>query len=112
MLGRMLGGLADGAALFPGILTLGMIGGLLAWCRERTGSLWLPFGLHAGWIFWFKSYQFLTVATARGDRGARWWGSTRLHDGWATFVVLALTALVFVRALGKPKAGDDRLTDG
>jgi membrane protease YdiL (CAAX protease family) len=112
MLGRMLGGWADVGALFPGILTLGMIGGLLAWCRERTGSLWLPFGLHAGWIFWFKSYQFLTVATARGDRGARWWGSIRLHDGWATFVVLALTAVVFVRALGKPKAGDDRLTDG
>lgn len=112
MLGRMLGGLVAWETLFPGILTLGMIGALLAWCRERTGSLWLPFGLHAGWIFWFKSYQFLTDATARGDRGAWWWGSTRLHDGWVTFLVLALTTLVFIRTLGKPRAGDDRLAPG
>jgi len=112
MLGQMLGGLADGTALFPGILTLGMIGGLLAWGRERTGSLWLPFGLHAGWIFWFKSYQFLTTATAWDGGRTWWWGSARLHDGWVTLVVLALTALVFMRALGRPKAGDDRLTDG
>ena len=112
MLGRMLGGLADGEALFPGILTLALIGGLLAWCRERSGSLWLPFGLHAGWIFWFKSYQFLTNATARGDRGGWWWGSTRMHDGWVTFMVLTLTALVFVRTLGSAKTDDDRLTPG
>ena len=35
-----------------------------------------------------------------------------VKGGYPMAIVLALTALVFVRALGKPKAGDDRLTDG
>jgi len=112
MLGRMLAGWTDGSALFPGILTLGMIGGLLAWCRERTGALWLSMGLHAGWIFWFKSYQFLTQTTARGERGIRWWGSTRLHDGWITFLVMAITAFTFVRILGERPPDEDRRPPG
>lgn len=103
MLARMLSGLADATSLFPGLLTLGMIGWLLAWCRERTGALWLPLGLHAGWIFWFKSYNFLTQPVAGADPRAWWWGSDRLHDGWLTFVVIGLTALLFV-ATGR----DDR----
>ncbi|MCE2825857.1 MAG: CPBP family intramembrane metalloprotease [Verrucomicrobium sp.] len=101
VLGRMLAGLSDPASLLPGLLSLGLIGWLLSWCRERTGSLWLPIGLHAGWIFWFKSYQFLTVPAAGSEAQAWWWGSTRLHDGWLTLVVLALTSLLIVRSVGR-----------
>lgn len=101
VLGRMLAGLSDPASLLPGLLSLGLIGWLLAWCRERTGSLWLSIGLHAGWIFWFKSYQFLTVPAAGSETRAWWWGSTRLHDGWLTLVVLALTSLLIVRSVGR-----------
>ena len=96
MLLHMLSGLGDPTILFPGLLTLGMIGWLLAWCRERTGALWLPLGLHAGWIFWFKSYNFLTLPVAGADPRAWWWGSDRLHDGWLTFTVIGLTAVLFV----------------
>lgn len=99
MLAKMLSGLADPAWLLPGFLTLGWIGWILAWCRERTGSLWLPLGLHAGWIFWFKSYQFLTVPALHSGSWAWWWGSTRLHDGWLTLLVLGLTALVLMRGV-------------
>ena len=31
--------------------TLFLIGIILAYARLRTQSLWLPIGLHAGWIF-------------------------------------------------------------
>ncbi len=100
MLGRMLSGLADPNQVFPGVLTLGTIGWLLAWCRERTGSLWLPLGLHAGWIFWFKSYTFFTTPAAGRVTQGWWWGSERLHDGWLTFGVIGLTTAWFVRWLG------------
>ena len=100
MLGQMLSGLSQPALVFPGILTLGAIGWLLAWCRERTGALWLPLGLHAGWIFWFKSYTFFTTTVARKGTPSWWWGSARLHDGWLTFAVIAVTTAFFVGALG------------
>lgn len=100
MLGRMLSGLGDPSLVFPGILTLGAIGWLLAWCRERTGGLWLPLGLHAGWIFWFKSYTFFTDPVPGHDAQSWWWGSARLHDGWLTFGVIVVTTALFVRALG------------
>ena len=100
MLGRMLSGLSQPAQVFPGILTLGAIGWLLAWCRERTGALWLPLGLHAGWIFWFKSYTFFTTPVAQQGAPSWWWGSARLHDGWLTFAVIAITTAFFVGALG------------
>jgi membrane protease YdiL (CAAX protease family) len=100
MLGRMLAGLADPSQIFPGVLTLMAIGWLLAWCRERTGGLWLPLGLHAGWIFWFKSYTFFTTPVAGRVSQGWWWGSERLHDGWLTFGVIGLTTIWFVRWLG------------
>jgi hypothetical protein len=103
MLARMLSGLSQPSQVFPGILTLGAIGGLLAWCRERTGALWLPLGLHAGWIFWFKSYTFFTAPLANLGRQSWWWGSARLQDGWLTFAVIAVTSVFFVGMLGNRK---------
>ena len=103
MLVRMLSGLSQPSKVFPGILTLGAIGWLLAWCRERAGTLWLPLGLHAGWIFWFKSYTFFTAPLANLGRQSWWWGSARLHDGWLTFAVIAVTSVFFVGVLGTRK---------
>jgi membrane protease YdiL (CAAX protease family) len=37
--------------LFAGFTTLFLLGCVLADARIRTRSLWLPIGLHAGWIF-------------------------------------------------------------
>lgn len=37
--------------------TLALLGLLLAYCRTRTFSLWLPIGLHAGLVFALKSFS-------------------------------------------------------
>lgn len=42
---------ADPLLLLAGFSTLFLIGWILAEARLRTNSLWLPIGLHAGWIF-------------------------------------------------------------
>ena len=104
MLGRMLSGLSQPSQVFPGFLTLGAIGWLLAWCRERTGALWVPLGLHAGWIFWFKSYTFFTAPLTHQGTQSWWWGSGRLHDGWLTFAVIAVTSAFFMGVLGRRKS--------
>ncbi len=37
--------------MLSGFTTLFLLGWILADARLRTQSLWLPIGLHAGWIF-------------------------------------------------------------
>lgn len=46
-------------------LTLFAIGCILARARCKTRSLWLPIGLHAGWIFANTLFMGLTKETAR-----------------------------------------------
>lgn len=105
-LGQMLQGFVAWPALIPGLLTLALAGFLLAWARERTGNIWLGVGVHAGWIFWLKSYSFATTAriAAQAEPGS-WWGSQRLYDGWIAFGVLAVSGWFLNRLLptrGKP----------
>ncbi len=88
-LGQMLRGFIDLQQLIPGLLSLALAGYLLAFARERTGRIWLGVGLHAGWIFWLKSYSFATRATP--GTTAWFWGSSRLYDGWLALGILLLT---------------------
>jgi hypothetical protein len=57
--------------------------------------------LHAGWIFWFKSYTFFTAPLTHQGTQSWWWGSGRLHDGWLTFAVIAVTSAFFMGVLGR-----------
>lgn len=36
------------------------VGAVLVWARLRTGSLWLGIGLHGGWVFCLKLYNYHT----------------------------------------------------
>jgi uncharacterized protein len=45
--------------LIPAFFTLFVAGSILALSYQRTGALYFSIGLHAGWIFWLKSYRFL-----------------------------------------------------
>lgn len=38
----------------PTLVGLAAFGSLLAWARLRSGSLWLPVGIHAGWVAVFR----------------------------------------------------------
>jgi len=98
LLPQMLCGFVEVQKLVPGFFSLTLAGALLALAYQRTGNLYFSIGLHAGWIFWLKSYGFLTHAQA----GARlwFWGSGKLIDGWLAFFVLLGTLLgvwIFLR---------------
>jgi membrane protease YdiL (CAAX protease family) len=42
---------AEPASLLEVLIPLLALGGVLSYARWRTASLWLPIGLHAGWLF-------------------------------------------------------------
>lgn len=95
VLGRMSEGFLEFTTLTPGFFNLALAGALLAWAYERTGNLYFSVGLHAGWIFWIKSYGFLFQPTP--GVGIWFWGTGKLTDGWLALSVLSLVALSLSR---------------
>ena len=75
-----------GPPFIPAFLTLFVAGAILALAYQRTGALFFSMGLHAGWIFWLKTYGFLTVSAPGANPLI--WGSGTLIDGWLALPVL------------------------
>ncbi len=73
--------------MVPAFFTLLAAGSILAILYQRTGALYFSIGLHAGWIFWLKSYRFLLNSTA--EPGS-FWGSGNLIDGWLACLILCV----------------------
>ena len=93
LLPQMLGGFADFYEFVPAFLNLTLAGVLLGLAYQRTGNLYFSIGLHAGWIFWLKTYGALT---ASAPHATTWfWGTDKMVDGWLAFIVLAATLALF-----------------
>jgi membrane protease YdiL (CAAX protease family) len=94
LLPRMMRGFVNWEQMIPGFFNLTLAGALLALAYQRTGNLYFSIGLHAGWIFWLKSYGALTADVAGAN--AWLWGTGKMIDGWLAFSVLALMAVIAV----------------
>lgn len=92
LLPQMFAGFGELHALVPGFLNLTLAGALLALAFQRTGNLYFSIGLHAGWIFWLKSYDALTREVAGANVWL--WGSAKMIDSWLAFGVLVATLLL------------------
>lgn len=92
VLGGMLSGFADLQSLFPALVNLTLAGIILGYCFSISGSLYLPAGLHAGWVFWIKVFGLWTASGPSSN--PRFWGAERLVDGWAAGLVLAFLLLL------------------
>jgi uncharacterized protein len=97
LLPHMLAGFGDLQMIIPGFLNLTLAGALLALAFQRTGNLYFSIGLHAGWIFWLKSYGAFTKQTTEANVWL--FGSSKLIDGWLACSVLVATLLVLPRFL-------------
>jgi len=95
-LGLMLRGFVDLTALIPGFFNLTLAGIILALAYHYSGSLYASIGIHAGWIFWLKSYGYFTDDVPGANEW--WWGSTGMTDGWVAMAALGL-ALIFLRKM-------------
>ena len=95
LLPRMARGFVDVHSVMPGFFNLTLAGVILGLAYQRFGNLYFSIGLHAGWIFWLKSYSFLTRPTATANTWL--WGTRKLVDGWLALVVLLLVLLLVSR---------------
>lgn len=76
-------------------LTLTAVGAVLAFTRLRTGRLWLPIGLHAGWVFGLKYFTALTLTSEALNRGETLpWIGSNLKIGLAPFATVLFTGLI------------------
>ncbi|MGA2748097.1 MAG: CPBP family intramembrane glutamic endopeptidase [Verrucomicrobiota bacterium] len=71
--------------LIPASLTLFVAGAILALAYQRSGALYFSIGLHAGWIFWLKSWRLFFH---QDGPGKTFWGTDNLLDGWLAFLIL------------------------
>jgi membrane protease YdiL (CAAX protease family) len=97
VLTQMLGGFAQADHLLPGFLNLTLAGGILALAYQRTGTLYFSIALHAGWIFWQKTYGLVTAPLPGANLWL--WGTGKLVDGWATTLFLGLTLVWMLKRL-------------
>jgi len=87
VLGRMGSRLLDPTVVVPGFFTLMAAGSIFGLAYQRTGNLYFSIGLHAGWVFWPKTYNVVTNPVR--DFLPWLFGSSKLYDGWLTCGVLA-----------------------
>jgi len=88
-------------------LTLFVVGLALAWARLRTGSLWLAIGMHAGWIFAFKTFNMLHLVAESNPLGNLLIGGT-LRAGLLPLFTLALTWLLLFFLIRKLPGGNSK----
>jgi hypothetical protein len=98
---HMFEGIADSHQLVPGFFSLLTAGMILGWAFHSSGTLWFSIGLHAGWVFWLKSYSALTVKGTTTDLS--YWGTGRLYDGWLAFAILVTAGLVLRWRMPPPR---------
>nr|MCU0781862.1 CPBP family intramembrane metalloprotease [Akkermansiaceae bacterium] len=73
-------------------LTLFALGMALAHARLHSGSLWLPMGMHCGWVLVFKLYHGLHVRLADGAVSPLFVGND-LRSGILPLAIILVTSL-------------------
>ena len=105
LLPTMLSGFVEVEQIVPGFFNLTLVGALLALAYQFTGNLYFSIGLHAGWIFWLKSYGTLTREAVNANTW--FWGTGKLIDGWLALIVLSFVSLLVLKL--RPRAKIDEI---
>lgn len=90
--------------LLYGFISLFVVGLILGYARYGTAALWLPIGLHAGWVFALKIFSKLTVRRPDLPEKFDIYMGHDLREGIIPLLTLAITAVVvaiYVRGLQK-----------
>lgn len=91
---RFTDGLPDGSLLLFGAASLFVAGWILGSAAVRTRSLWLPIGLHAGWIFSQQTANLLLQTSSPSPMGHLPWVGPNLVSGAVPTGLLPLGVLV------------------
>ena len=91
--------LPPGALLIFGAASLFVAGWILATAALGTRSLWLPIGLHAGWVFAQQTTNLALQNTGPGPAGSLPWVGPNLVSGAVPTGLVPLAALVLTGLL-------------
>ncbi len=80
--------------VLSGCVTLFVIGLILAWAAARTRSLWLPIGLHAGWIFGQQVTNLIGKFRIKPPDALMPWLGPNVVSGMVPTGVIPLAALL------------------
>lgn len=89
LLGKITTRFSEPPAILGTLAPLLALGGVLAYARWRTASLWLPLGLHAGWIF--VSSLLASVTMTAGHQGSI---GTSVGQGVVSLVGILLAGIL------------------
>lgn len=110
LLGHILGRFADPLSMVSRFSVLLGVGIVLGVARYRTASLWLPLGLHAGWILCLSLFKAATWPVAGLPEAARWLVGSSLLEGVLPLAVVVITGVVvaMMTRASLPDEIDDR----
>lgn len=77
-----------------GFLSLFVAGMILALAASGTRSLWLPIGIHAGWIFGQQGFQWLARPVEKSFAGFLPWVGPNVVSGAVPTGIVPLTGLL------------------
>jgi membrane protease YdiL (CAAX protease family) len=107
------GGLGRIITEWPDAVGLLLVGLVLVVLRKRFGSIWLPLGVHAGWVWITKlSRKTLDDVKSVTESNPIFWGSEQVYDGvvgWTALVATLLICLWF--RLPKPEERTPPVSD-
>ena len=86
-------------------ISLTVVGLILAYARYATASLWLPIGLHSGWIFAYTFFDRIALRNPELDAKVHYLIGGDLKEGIVPLITLAVTAVLvylFARMFRKP----------
>jgi membrane protease YdiL (CAAX protease family) len=94
--------------ILPGLVGFVVLGMVLAHARLRSGALYLPMGLHIGWVFTLRVGRVVMDLPRRRQQGLLW-GMARppIVSGVAGWVAIAATGALVHLVLRKREVGPD-----
>ena len=102
LLGQIFSRFADPMSIFSRFLILAAVGVVLAYARYRTASLWLPVGLHLGWVFGMGMFKAATWPVIGLPEAMRWLVGMSLLEGLLPLSVVILTGML-VHLMTRPR---------
>lgn len=101
LLGLILQRFADPLDFVSRFLVLTAVAVVLAVARYRTASLWLPMGLHAGWVFAYGVFKEASWAMPDVPESLRWLVGTSLLEGVLPLVLVLVTGGISLMFTGR-----------
>ncbi len=106
LLRKIAGQFSEPKAVFGTFAPLLALGGVLAYARWRTASLWLPAGLHTGWIFVNTLISSVTVTASRPDSIMWVISGTSLKQGLVPLAAIVLAGILIDHLTGPHDSTD------